>query len=69
MSKPRRPRLSRIARARVGFFAGLVLLAAGLGWFVHPGLGVAVGGAGLIVWSVLLYDVDDEPEVWEDGPR
>jgi uncharacterized membrane protein len=69
MSKPRRRRLSRITRARVGFFAGLLLLAAGLGWFVHPGLGVAVAGAGLIVWSVLLYDVDDEPEVREDGPR
>lgn len=66
MSKPRRP--SRPSRARFGYFAGLLLLAAGLAWFVHPGLGIAVAGAGLIAWSVLLYDVDEEPPVREDGP-
>jgi hypothetical protein len=69
MSKPRRrPRLSRAGRARRGFFAGLLLLAAGLGWFIHPGLGVAVAGGGLIAWSVLLYDVAEDPPVREDGP-
>jgi hypothetical protein len=29
---------------------------------------VAVAGAGLIAWSVLLYDVDEDPPVREDGP-
>jgi len=65
---PRRPRLSRITRARLGFFAGLLLLAAGIGWAIAPGWGVAVAGAGLIAWSVLLYDVDEEPLEREDGP-
>lgn len=68
MSKRKQSRLGRPARARLGFFAGLLLLAVGLGWFVHPGLGVAVAGAGVIVWSVLLYDVDEVPPVREDGP-
>jgi hypothetical protein len=71
MRKPRRARVSRPARARIGYFLGLLLLAAGLGWFVHPGLGVAVAGVGLIAWSVLLYDVDEVPQgpaEREDGP-
>jgi hypothetical protein len=51
--------VSRPARARIGYFLGLLAVAAGLGWFVHPGLGVAVAGVGLIAWSVLLYDVDE----------
>lgn len=68
MSKRRKPRLPRIVRARLGFFAGLLLLAAGIGLALAPGWGVAVAGIGLIVWSVLLYDVDEEPEVREDGP-
>jgi amino acid transporter len=66
MSKPRP--MARANRARLGYYAGLLLLAAGLGWFVHPGLGVAVAGAGMMAWSVLLYDVDEEPPVQEDGP-
>lgn len=66
MSKPSL-RLPRVARARAGFFAGLLLLAAGIGWAMAPGWGVAVAGAGLIVWSVLLYDVDEVPTVQEDG--
>jgi hypothetical protein len=65
MSKRRMP---RVVRARVGFFAGLLLLAAGIGWAWAPGWGIAVAGIGLIVWSVLLYDVDEEPEVRGDGP-
>lgn len=67
MSKPRR-RVTRIARARAGFFAGLLLLALGLGVALGPGWGVATAGIGLIAWSVLLYDVDEEPEEREDGP-
>lgn len=68
MSKRRRPRLSRIARARAGYFAGLLLIALGLGLALGPGWGLAAAGVGLILWAVLLYDVDEEPEVREDGP-
>jgi hypothetical protein len=68
MSKRRRPRLSRIARARAGYFAGLLLLAAGIAWAIAPGWGVAVAGAGAIAYVVLLYDVDEDPPVREDGP-
>jgi hypothetical protein len=67
MSK-RPPRLSRVARARLGYFLGLLLLAAGVGWAIEPGWGLAVAGAGAIAYVVLLYDVDDEPVVREDGP-
>lgn len=67
MSK-RRQRITRIARARAGYFAGLLLLALGLGLALGPGWGVATAGVGLIAWSVLLYDVDEEPPVREDGP-
>lgn len=67
MSK-RRPRLSRITRARAGYFLGLLLLAAGIGWALAPGWGIATAGIGLIAWSVLLYDVDEEPVEREDGP-
>lgn len=61
-------RIPRDVRARIGYFSGLLLLAAGIGWAIAPGWGVAVAGAGLIVWFVLLYDIDEEPEVQEDGP-
>jgi uncharacterized membrane protein YczE len=68
-SKPRpKRRLGRIVRARLCYFAGLLLLAAGIGWAIAPGWGMAAAGVGLIAWSVLLYDVDEEPEVREDGP-
>lgn len=64
-------RVSRAARARIGYFAGLLLLAAGVGLALGPGWGAAVAGAGLIAWSVLLYDVDEVPPgpaEREDGP-
>lgn len=55
------PRLSRVVRARLGFFAGLVVL--GTGIFLSLGLGWAltVVGAGTAAAFVWLYDVD-EPE-------
>jgi hypothetical protein len=68
MSKPKRPRLSRIARARLGYFLGVLLIAAGIGWAIAPGWGLAAAGVGAIAYVVLLYDVDDEPQVREDGP-
>jgi hypothetical protein len=60
--------MTRAARARLGYFAGLLLLAAGLGWALAPGWGLAVFGIGAIAYVVLLYDVDEEPPVREDGP-
>jgi hypothetical protein len=51
-------------RARVGYFAGLLLAAAGLGWVLGWGWGLVAAGAGLIAYTVLLYDVD-EPELAE----
>lgn len=57
-SRPRR-RFSRAARARVGYFLGLVLLAVGVGWQLGYGWGLVGAGVGLAVWSVLLYDVDE----------
>jgi hypothetical protein len=61
-------RISRIARARTGYFAGLLLLAVGIGWAIAPGWGLAAAGLGAIAYVVLLYDVDEEPPVREDGP-
>jgi len=68
MSKARRRRITRIVRARAGYFAGLLLIAVGLGLALGPGWGLAAAGVGLIAWSVLLYDVDEDPPVREDGP-
>jgi uncharacterized membrane protein YczE len=68
MSKRRRPRLSRIMRARAGYFAGLLLLALGVGLALGLDWGLAAAGVGTIAWSVLLYDVDEDPPVREDGP-
>lgn len=58
MPKPKR-RVTRPARARAGYFAGLLLLAAGLGLALGVGWGLVAGGAGLIAYVVLLYDVDE----------
>jgi hypothetical protein len=63
--------VSRPARARIGYFLGLLTLAAGIGLALGYGWGVAVAGAGLVAWSVLLYDVDEVPQgpaEQEDGP-
>lgn len=62
--------MSGPVRARVGYFAGVLLIAAGLGWALGPGWGVVAAGVGLVAYMVLLYDVDDEPVRLEreDGP-
>lgn len=60
MPKPKRPRrLTRTARARVGYFSGVLLLAVGLGLALAVGWGLVVAGAGLVAYFTLLYDVDD----------
>jgi hypothetical protein len=55
-------------RARLAYFAGVLLIAAGLGLALGPGWGITAAGIGAVVWSVLLYDVDEDPPVREDGP-
>jgi flagellar motor component MotA len=59
-----------MARARTGYFVGVLLVAAGVGWVLAPGWGLVAAGVGLIAYMVLLYDVDDMPERQEreDGP-
>lgn len=63
---PERPttRIPRAARARAGYFAGLLLLAAGFGLALGAGWGLVAAGVGLIAYTVLLYDVD-EPHPYE----
>lgn len=55
--------MSRVLRARLGFFAGLTILAAGL--FLALGLGWAltVFGAATAAAFVWLYDVDEPEQV------
>lgn len=67
MSKPRRthPRVPRTARARIGYFLGVLLIAAGIGWSLCPGWGLVAAGVGLVAYMVLLYDVD-EPQPFDD---
>jgi hypothetical protein len=55
--RPRRP--SRAARARAGYFAGVLLLAAGLAFALAPGWGLTAAGVGLVAYFTLLYDVDE----------
>jgi hypothetical protein len=68
MPKPKR--MARAARARTGYFAGLLLIAAGLALALGVGWGLVAAGTGLIAYMTLLYDVDDMPErvEREDGP-
>jgi hypothetical protein len=52
-------RLTRTARARTGYFAGLVLIASGLWLALGLGWGLIAAGAGVIAYFALLYDVDE----------
>ena len=57
--------MSRQWRARVGYFLGVLLIAAGVGVALGYGWGLTALGAGIIAYSLLIYDVD-EPEPPED---
>jgi hypothetical protein len=66
MRKPtnRQRQVSRATRARIGYFLGVLLIAAGVGWELGYGWGVLAAGVGLVANMVLLYDVD-EPESFD----
>jgi hypothetical protein len=57
--------MSRVLRAHLGYLAGLVLLAVGLGLALGVGWGLVAAGAGLVVKFVWLYDVDELEQVEE----
>jgi hypothetical protein len=62
MSKRKQPRrVTRVARARSGYFAGLLLASAGLAMALAVGWGLVAAGVGLVAYFTLLYDVDDPP--------
>jgi hypothetical protein len=55
-------RLSRLARARLGYATGLVTAAVGAGLEWGTGVGLLVGGAVCAASFLLLADVDDRPQ-------
>jgi hypothetical protein len=56
-----RIRVNRVIRARIGYFAGALVIALGLLLMAGPGPALVVVGVAIIVAFVWLYDVD-EPE-------
>ena len=52
-----RVRVSRVARARIGYFAGVAMVAVGVFLAVSLGWALVVTGVGVIAAAVLLYDV------------
>ena len=61
--------MSRLLRARLGFLAGVALMAVGLGVQLGIGWGLLIAGIGLAVWSVALYDVDEPESGGSPKPR
>lgn len=60
MSNRKQPRrVTRTARARTGYFSGLLLIGIGLALALGLGWGLVVAGVGLIAYFTLLYDVDE----------
>lgn len=68
-SKTRRRRVTRAARARAGYFAGVLLIAVGIGLVLGLGWALVAAGVGLIAYMVLLYDVDEPEQVEPEGAR
>lgn len=54
---------SRVARARLGCLLGVLLVAAGVGYELGVGWGVAVLGAGIAAGFFLFYDVDADEDL------
>ena len=66
-----RLQVSRVVRARLGYFAGLLMLSAGVFAWVALGPALMVAGAGVMAGYVWLYDVDEpeRPERSSQVPR
>lgn len=54
--------MSRVMRARFGYYAGILCAAAGLGWVTAWGWGLVAFGIGVAVSFVWLYDVAEPAE-------
>lgn len=64
------PRVTRPARARLGYLLGVVLASCGLAVQLGYGWGLVAAGAGLVALFVWLYPVEDPDgpgEVPDDG--
>jgi hypothetical protein len=61
--------MSRAMRARLGYFAGVLLIAVGIGLALGLGWGLLAAGVGLVAYTVLLYDVDEPEQVEPEGVR
>jgi hypothetical protein len=60
MSKRKTPRrVTRTARARTGYFSGLLLIGVGLALALGLGWGLVAAGLGVTAYFVLLYSVDE----------
>ena len=49
--------VSRVVRARVGYFAGVAMVAVGVFLAIGLGWALVVAGVGVVVAAVWLYDV------------
>jgi hypothetical protein len=56
-------------RARIGYFVGVLLAAVGIGLALGLGWGLLAAGAGVVAYTVLLYDVDEPEQVEPEGVR
>lgn len=65
--RPKRRRVTRIARARTGYLVGVLLIAVGVGIALGLGWGFVAAGAGLVAGSVWLYDVDEPDPAEVEG--
>lgn len=54
--------MTKVTRARLGFLAGVVMLAAGVFLVFDLGWALIVGGAAVSASFLLLYPVDEPPE-------
>lgn len=54
--------MSKVTRARLGLFAGLLMVAAGVFLVFGAGWALIVGGGALSALFLLIYDVDPPPQ-------
>lgn len=69
MKRKKRRHISRVTRAHLGYFAGVLTLAAGFGLALGVGWGLAAAGLATVAKFVWLYDVDEPEPVEHEGVR